>query len=72
MADEKVRHGFDGRPLVVPCVELGPDSDEYMDTTLYVTRDGRRAVEGEGGRFYLAGGDGRPRLDQPIGEDQLA
>ena len=71
MADEKVRSGFDGRPLAAP-TELGPDSDAYVESTLYVTKDGRRAVEGENGRFYLADGNGRPRLDQPIGEDQLA
>ena len=71
MADEKVRSGFDGRPLA-PATELGPDGDAYVGSTLYPTRDGRHAVEGRRGRFYLADDDGRPRLDQPIGEDQLA
>ena len=71
MADEKVRIGFDGRPLAAP-TRPRPDGDVYVESTLYVTKDGRRAVEGKGGRFYLAGGDGRPRLDQPIDKDQLA
>ncbi len=72
MADEKVRSGFDGRPLVLPTVELGPDSDEYIDTTQYATKDGRWAVEDDDDRFYLVGGDGKPRLDHPISKAQLA
>lgn len=67
MADEKARHGFDGRPLVVPSVDLGPDSDAYMDTTRYVTKDGRLAAEVDDGEYFLADGvAGEPRLDQPI------
>ncbi|MDE2824452.1 MAG: hypothetical protein OXK79_13200 [Chloroflexota bacterium] len=65
-----MRSGFDGHPLAT-AAELGPYSDAYVESTLYVTKDGRRAVECRNGRFYLAACNGK-RLDHPISEDQLA
>lgn len=75
MADEKVRrveHDFSGRPLR-PYSELstdGPTGEEYVDTTLYTTKDGRLAGQAPDRRFYLVH-DGDILPDQPIDADDL-
>ena len=74
MADEKVRHAFDGSPLppYSEAVLDEPSPEPYADTTRWATRDGRWAVEEEDGQFYLVDDAGTVLRDQPISEDQLA
>ena len=74
MAGEKVRHGFDGRPLR-PFGELvtdEPNPDPYPSQMEFATKDGRWATELRDGAWYLVDGAGNVLRDQPITKDQLA